>query len=382
MLANLRQLGQNGQNNMASLRDRIGFCMAETTTNTSGSKHETLRQALTGWLAANAPEIGALTALEKFSTGQSNPTYRMQTNHGAGDGRFVLRTQPPGTLLKSAHAVDREFRVMRALFRTAVPVPEMIIACEDTDVIGMKFFIMREVIANTVFDPALPDYQPKERERLFFAKIEVLASMALIDPLAIGLEGFGRPDGYLHRQMATWTRQYRASETDNIPAMEFLIERLPAAISDNVPGFCVIHGDFRIDNLLLRDRTEVAALIDWELSTLGPAFIDLSYWCAMLRMNAQWPIGGLGGIDRSSLGIPNEETLVSTFCERTNLDRPRNWDALIAFQCFRFASILQGVLKRHLDGNASADNAASVGSQASDVAALGAEILSAYLARR
>jgi len=335
--------------------------------------------SLTTWLKSVAPQIGVPVSLDKFSTGQSNPTYRLQTDLGTMDGRFVLRTQPAGLLLKSAHAVDREYRVMKALATSPVPVPDMIIACDAPDVVGMKFFIMREVDGETLFDPALASYSVDDRRALFYAKIEVLAALAAIDPVAQGLEGFGKPTGYIDRQFATWTRQYRASETETIAAMEFLITELPACLDREIPGFCIIHGDFRLDNLLIRNRTEVAALIDWELSTLGPAFIDLSYWCAMLRMESSWPIGGLGGINRASLGIPDEAQLVSAFCAKTGLDRPANWEALIAFQCFRFAAILQGVLKRHLDGNASADNAASVGGQARLVAMLGADILSRYL---
>lgn len=336
---------------------------------------------LVAWLRDAAPDIGVPLSLDKFSTGQSNPTYRLQTDLGGADGRFVLRTQPAGLLLKSAHAVDREYRVMKALGESPVPVPDMIAVCDDPDVVGMKFFIMREVDGETLFDPALASYSAGDRGALFYAKIDVLAALAAIDPIAQGLEGFGKPTGYIDRQFATWTRQYRASETETIAAMEFLITGLPACLDRDMPGFCIIHGDFRLDNLLIRNRTEIAALIDWELSTLGPAFIDLSYWCAMLRMQSDWPIGGLGGINRTGLGIPDEAQLVSAFCAKTGLDRPANWEALIAFQCFRFAAILQGVLKRHLDGNASADNAASVGGQAQLVAMLGADILSCYLGK-
>ena len=334
---------------------------------------------LSRWIEDNAAHIGVPIAVDKFSTGQSNPTYRLTTDQDGVGGQFVLRTQPPGPLLKSAHAVDREFRVMQALATSDVPVPEMIAICEDTSILGMKFFIMREVAGSTFFDSALPDHSTTERSQLFMAKVDVLAALATIDPLAVGLDGFGKQGGYLGRQMATWTRQYRASENEPIAAMEFLIDRLPGCLATEPPGFCVIHGDFRIDNMLVSDRITVAALIDWELSTLGPAFIDLSYWCAMLRMHADWPIGGLGGIDRAALSIPDETALVTAFCERTGLAQPANWDALVAFQCFRFAAILQGVLKRHLDGNASADNAAAVGGQASQVADLGAAILTDYL---
>jgi aminoglycoside phosphotransferase (APT) family kinase protein len=271
---------------------------------------------------------------------------------------------------------------MKALDKTAVPVPGMIAACDDPDVIGMKFFIMREIEGDTLFDPALAGYSGADRHALFHAKIDVLSALAQLDPIALGLEGFGKPSGYIDRQLGTWTRQYRASETEPIAAMEFLLAELPNCLDLEIPSFCVIHGDFRLDNLLIRDQVKIAALIDWELSTLGPAFIDLSYWCAMLRMAANWPIGGLGGIDRASLGIPDEAALVAAFCAKTGLERPANWDALIAFQCFRFAAILQGVLKRHLDGNASADNAASVGGQAKLVAGLGEDILSDYIAKK
>ena len=338
-----------------------------------------LLSRLSRWIEDNAATIGVPIAVDKFSAGQSNPTYRLTTDQDGARGRFVLRTQPLGPLLKSAHAVDREFRVMQALATSDVPVPDMIAICEDTSILGMKFFIMREVAGSTFFDPALPDHSTTERSQLFMAKVDVLAALATIDPLAVGLDGFGKQGGYLGRQMATWTRQYRASETQPIAAMEFLIDRLPDCLATEPPGFCVIHGDFRIDNMLVSDRIAIAALIDWELSTLGPAFIDLSYWCAMLRMHADWPIGGLGGIDRAALGIPDETALVTAFCQRTGLVPPANWDALVAFQCFRFAAILQGVLKRHLDGNASADNAAAVGGQASQVANLGAAILTDYL---
>lgn len=334
---------------------------------------------MTPWLRDVVPQIGIPVKLEKFPVGQSNPTYRLHTNLHGQIGRYVLRTQPSGVLLKSAHAVDREFRVMQALGATPVPVPEMIALCDDSDIIGVKFFVMREVAGTTIFNPSLPGYSRQEREELFRSKVDVLATLAQINPLAIGLDGFGKPDRYLQRQLGTWTRQYRACETETLETMEFLVTALPDRLEKALPGFCVIHGDFRVDNLLIENHTGIAALIDWELSTLGPAFIDLSYWCAMLRMDCDWPIGGLGEIDRKSLGLPDEATIVEGFCQRTGLLRPVHWEVLIAFQCFRFAAILQGILKRHLDGNASANNAAAVGGQAKFVAALGADVLRTYL---
>ena len=329
---------------------------------------------LVPWLTQYAPQIGQPIDLTKFSVGQSNPTYELVTEKG----HYVLRTQPAGVLLKSAHAVDREFRVMAALDGTAVPVPKMIAECSDTDVIGRKFFVMEKVAGKAVFDPALADYTAADRARLYHKQTDILAALATLDPVEIGLDGFGKPAGYMDRQFATWTRQYRASQTEDLADMEFLITHLGEALEETLPGLCVIHGDFRLDNMLLQNGTDIQALIDWELSTLGPAFVDLSYWCAMLRMDYDWPIGGLGGIDLATFGIPAEDDLVQLFCHQTGYEKPANWDALISFQCFRFAAILQGVLKRHLDGNASASNAASVGGQAVPVAVLGADILRNY----
>ena len=329
---------------------------------------------LVPWLAQYTPQIGQPIDLTKFSVGQSNPTYELVTEKG----HYVLRAQPAGVLLKSAHAVDREFQVMAALDGTAVPVPKMIAECSDTDVIGRKFFVMEKVAGKAVFDPALADYTAADRARLYHKQTDILAALATLDPVAIGLDGFGKPVGYMDRQFATWTRQYRASQTEDLADMEFLITHLGEALEETLPGLCVIHGDFRLDNMLLQNGTDIQALIDWELSTLGPAFVDLSYWCAMLRMDYDWPIGGLGGIDLATFGIPAEDELVQLFCHQTGYEKPANWDALISFQCFRFAAILQGVLKRHLDGNASASNAASVGGQSVSVAVLGADILRNY----
>ena len=329
---------------------------------------------LVPWLAQYTPQIGQPIDLTKFSVGQSNPTYELVTEKG----HYVLRAQPAGVLLKSAHAVDREFRVMAALDSTSVPVPKMIAECPDTDIIGRKFFIMEKVAGKAVFDPALADYTAADRARLYYKQTDTLAALATLDPVAIGLDGFGKPAGYMDRQFSTWTRQYRASQTKDLADMEFLITHLGEALEETLPGLCIIHGDFRLDNMLLQNSTDIRALIDWELSTLGPAFVDLSYWCAMLRMDYDWPIGGLSGIDLATFGIPAEDDLVQLFCHQTGYEKPANWDALISFQCFRFAAILQGVLKRHLDGNASASNAASVGGQSVPVAVLGADILRNY----
>lgn len=329
------------------------------------------------WLKIHAPEIGVPITMKKFMMGQSNPTFEMVTKKGV----FVVRMQPAGVLLKSAHAVDREFRVMSALQNSKVPVPKMIVECQDINVIGRKFFVMEKVVGKTISDPALENHSRIDRLKFYKNQNSILIALAGVDPMTIGLADFGRPNGYMDRQIVIWKRQYRASQTNNLRDMEYLINNLKEALSKPLPGLCLIHGDFRLDNMLVQKNTEIHSLIDWELSTLGPAFIDLSYWCAMLRMSHDWPICGLGGIDRLKVGIPAEEDIVTHYCYHTGYEKPSNWDALIAFQCFRFAAILQGVLKRHIDGNASSQNAVTVGKQSKPVAELGATILQRYLSK-
>ena len=333
---------------------------------------------LNPWLAEVVPQVGSIIKVEKITIGQSNPTYRLLTDCG----RFVLRMQPYGKLLPLAHAVDREYRVMNALRNTNVPVPTMIALSMDTDIIGVKFFLMEEVKGKTIMSPVLASVNPNQRAQFYRAQVDVLVALAMVDPNSCGLTDFGKPNGYLERQIAIWTKQYRISETEEISDMEFLIDTLPDNMRSDDTTVSIVHGDFRIDNLIMTEgkKPVVAALIDWELSTLGSPFVDLSYWCAMLRMPSHWPIGGLGGLDRDALHIMQEESLIDYFCAHTGLTKPGNWDMWISFQLFRFAAILQGIRKRHLDGNASASNAGEVGHQAEAVAALGASILRKYLA--
>jgi len=333
---------------------------------------------INSWLAQIDAGIGNAKSLAKISIGQSNPTYRLKTDKG----RFILRMQPPGDLLPSAHAVDREYRVMEALQQTPVPVPRMIALCDDKEVAGVKFFIMEEMTGEVFMDPGLAALDIAARGRVYDAQIDILAALAGISPQDIGLHDFGRPSGYLERQITIWTKQYRSGETDHLDAMEYLIETLPGRFADHQPGLCVVHGDFRLDNLIIDTSAapKVSALIDWELSTLGPPFVDLSYLCAMLRMPADLPIGGLGGLDRQQQGLPTEKDMIARFCAHTGLGKPQDWEIWIAFQLFRFAAILQGVWKRHLDGNASAENAAAVGDQRKPVAALAAATLKEFLA--
>ena len=339
------------------------------------SQHITLLpEGVRQWLTENQGETGYVLSVEKISVGQSNPTFILKTP----SDEFILRTQPEGDLLPSAHAVDREYRVMSALKDTDVPVPTMISLCDDKEQYGVKFFLMEKVQGETLLDPSLPQFNSDDRRQFYRQKVDVLSSLSKLNPEDLHLSDFGKPLGYIDRQIAIWTKQYRAAETEIIPAMDVLIEQLKGQFDEAlVLPNTVIHGDFRQDNLIVHHHPDkkINAVIDWELSTLGPVFVDLSYWCAMLRMKHNWAIGGLGEIDRSSLGIPDEDELIDLFCRNTGLNRPKQWELWIAFQLFRFAAILQGIRKRHLDGNASAHNAEAVGAQAIPVAKLAEKIL-------
>ncbi len=335
-------------------------------------KPDDLPVGIKRWFDEHKLTWGQINDVHKISIGQSNPTYIITTDKD----EFILRSQPSGELLPSAHAVDREYRVMSALKASQVPVPRMLALSDDPTRYGVKFFLMEKINGETLVDPALPGQSPAERNHLYSNKISILTALSQLRPVDIKLDNFGRPDGYIDRQIAIWSKQYRMSETEKIPAMERLIAELPGKFEDaQTLPHTVIHGDFRLDNMIIDHEMNVAALIDWELSTLGPAFVDLSYWCAMLRMQHDWPISGLGGINRYPLGIPEEAQIIDAFCLGTGLERPAHWEYWIAFQLFRFAAILQGVKRRNIDGNASAKNAAAVGNQAAPVAALGAHIL-------
>ena len=314
----------------------------------------------------------SLRAIEKFSGGQSNPTYLLT----ADSGQYVLRRKPFGELLKSAHAVEREFRVMQALAATDVPVPQMLHLCEDADVIGSVFFVMSFVKARHFWDPALPELDSAGRTAIFDEMNRVLAALHSVDVEAAGLTDFGYPGNYFERQVSRWTKQYRASETETIPAMDQLIDWLPANMPPDDGRVSLIHGDYRLDNILFAENKDNAiALLDWELSTLGHPFADLAYQCMQLRMPRDCVIRGLGGVDRVSLGIPSETSYVAGYCDRTGLDEIPNWNFYLVFSFFRFAAILQGVFKRAIDGNASSDKAFAYGALTAPLAEMAIEEL-------
>ncbi|MDN3721463.1 phosphotransferase family protein [Roseibium salinum] len=254
--------------------------------------------------------------MKKFERGQSNPTYRLL----AGSGDYVLRRKPPGALLKSAHAVDREFRVQKALAGSDVPVAGMHVLCEDETVIGSAFYVMERIAGRNFDDPRLPDIDPATRAGIYAEMNRVLAAIHLIDLKARGLSDFGPAGNYYRRQIDRWSKQYRASETEVIPAMDELIAWLDANVPEDDGRRTLVHGDYRIDNLLFaEDGARCVAVLDWELSTLGHPFADL----AALIMQWQRPPGpegrGLAGVDRKAFGIPDDQAFIDSYCERTGI---------------------------------------------------------------
>jgi len=307
-------------------------------------------ETLGPYLASHIPDFGTLLSAEKFAGGQSNPTFLLTTDRG----RYVLRRKPPGQLLKSAHAVEREYRVMAALGDTPVPVPRMHHLCEDQEVIGSTFFVMDFLEGRIFWEARLPDCDKAERTAIYDAMNETLAALHDVDPEKVGLADFGRPGSYYERQITRWGQQYRASETETIPAMDALM----AWLADNQPTddgqVSLVHGDFRHDNMIFApDEPRILAVLDWELSTLGHPYADLAYQCMQWRLPSEGAFRGMGDVDRASLGLPTEEEYVARYCERRGIARIDDWSFYVAFAFFRLAAILQGVYRRALDGNAS-----------------------------
>ena len=292
---------------------------------------------------------GPLNA-QKFATGQSNPTFLIE----AASGRYVLRRKPPGQLLKSAHAIEREYAVMLALAPTGVPVPQVLALCEDTGVIGTAFYVMAHVEGRIFWDPAVPEVSTADRSAIYDDMNRVLVALHGLDPQAIGLADYGRPGNYFARQIARWGDQYRASATGTLPDMDALIVWLDAHTPPDDGRVAVVHGDYRIDNFIFAPHApKLIAVLDWELSTLGHPFADLAYQCMQWRLPNVGAFRGLDGVDRAALGIPDEAAYVALYCARAGLAKISNWNFYLAFSFFRLAAILQGVKKRALDGNAS-----------------------------
>ncbi|XP_070372164.1 acyl-CoA dehydrogenase family member 10 isoform X4 [Equus asinus] len=296
--------------------------------------------------------------LLQFEHGQSNPTYYIRlANH-----QLVLRKKPPGTLLPSAHAVEREFRIMRALAKAGVPVPKVLGLCEDSRIVGTPFYLMEYCPGLVYKDPSLPGLEPSQRRAIYTAMNRVLCQIHSVDLKATGLEDYGKPGDYIPRQVQTWIKQYRASETSTIPAMERLIKWLPLHLPRQQKT-TVVHGDFRLDNLLFHpEKTEVLAVLDWELSTLGDPLADVAFSCLAHYLPSSFPIlRGLSDCDVTQLGIPTAEEYSRMYCRHTGSPPIENWNFYLAFSFFRVAAILQGIYKRSLTGQASSATAEQSG---------------------
>ncbi len=308
-------------------------------------------------------------AVKQFQGGQSNPTFLLES----GGRRYVLRKKPPGKLLPSAHMVEREYQVIRALRDTDVPVPDALHLCEDTEVIGTAFYIMRFVEGRVYSDPTAEGLSPQQRRDIMNATADTMAKLHRVDYKAVGLEEFGRPGNYISRQISRWSKQYEASRTGDNPAMEKLMAWLPNNLPD-ADETTIAHGDFRVGNLMLHpEREEVVAVLDWELATLGHPLSDLAYCCIPYSLEAgQKGMRGLIGLDLKALGMPTEEEFVARYAEAAG--RPGGieaWPFYKAFSLFRLAAIVQGVYKRALDGNAANADAITMGDRAAKLAEAG-----------
>jgi aminoglycoside phosphotransferase (APT) family kinase protein len=291
--------------------------------------------------------------IAQFQGGMSNPTFLLTD---ANQRRYVLRKKPPGELLPSAHAVDREHRITSALGPTPVPVVRTLALCEDTSIVGTEFFLMDHANGRVFHDPSLPESTPEERSAVYASMIETLAALHQVEFEKIGLNDYGRIGGYMGRQVARWSKQYEASKTDDLPEMDKLMVWLPENMPDDSET-TIVHGDFRLENLVIApDSADVIAVLDWELSTLGHPLSDLAYNC----LPYHWPeesFGDMRGLDPTTPGIPSEEDYVAAYCRHAGRGEIENWTFYLVLSLFRLAAIIQGVYYRGLQGNASSPEA-------------------------
>jgi aminoglycoside phosphotransferase (APT) family kinase protein len=347
-----------------------------TGTRPVSEQHAFDRAALERWLGAALPGFRGPLAIEQFKGGQSNPTFKLTTPGAV----YVMRAKPGpvARLLPSAHAIEREYRVMKALAAHGVPVPEMLALCEDESVIGRAFYVMSYVEGRVLWNQALPDATTAERGAIYDEMNRVIAALHKVDVAAAGLADYGKPGNYFERQIGRWSKQYVASITQPIEAMDRLIDWLPAhmpASARDDSKVSVVHGDYRLDNLVFHpSEPRVLAVLDWELSTLGHPLADFSYHCMAWHI----PPGafrGIGGLDHAALGIPVEAEYVRRYCERTGFTTPdalaSDWNFYLAYNLFRMAAILQGIAKRVEDGTASSAQARQAGAGARPLAELG-----------
>ncbi|NWH07530.1 MAG: phosphotransferase family protein [Alphaproteobacteria bacterium] len=327
-------------------------------------------QRLLPWLAAHVPGFSGPLSVRQFKGGQSNPTYQLVTP----GQKYVMRRKPPGKLLPSAHAVDREFRVISALHKVGFPVPKPFALCTDESVAGTMFYVMEMVEGRVLWEPLLPGMDPQGRAATYDAMNATLAQLHSYDYKALGLEDFGKPGNYFARQISRWGKQYVASETETIAEMNRLLAWLP----DHIPPgerSTIVHGDFRLDNVILHpSEPRVIAVLDWEISTIGDPLADFTYHILQWRMPGQGTGGGTGsllGADLGALGIPNEEAYVASYCRRTGRDGIDNLDYYFAYNFFRLACILQGIVGRVRDGTAASAHAVQMAAQVRPLAELG-----------
>ena len=322
--------------------------------------------SLERYMRQHVPGYSGNLEVEQFRGGQSNPTFRLT----AGGTRYVLRRKPPGKLLPSAHAVDREYRVITALHGSDVPVAKTYCLCEDDAVIGTAFYVMDYVEGRVLWDPSLPGMSTVQRAAYFDELNRVIAALHKVDYVRAGLVDYGKPGNYIERQISRWTKQYRASETERIEAMEYLIEWLPKNIP---PGdeTTIVHGDYRMDNVIFHPRVpRIVAVLDWELSTLGHPLADFAYHCMTWRLTPG-QFRGMNGLDFRALGIPTEEEYVAAYCRRSGRSHIPNWDFYLAYNMFRLAGILQGIMGRVKDGTAASAHAMEQGKRARSMAEAG-----------
>ncbi len=322
------------------------------------------------YLSENIKGFEGPLTLRQFKGGQSNPTYQLVTPKA----KYVLRRKPPGKLLPSAHAVDREFRIISALYPTGFPVPKPHVLCTDESVAGTMFYVMECVEGRVIWEPQLPGLEPKQRFAIYDAMNETLAKLHQTDYMKLGLEDFGKPGSYFARQISRWGKQYVASETESIPAMNKLMEWLPQHIPPGERN-AIVHGDYRLDNMILHPtEPKVLAVLDWEISTIGDPLADFTYHIMQWRMPAGGTGGGTGsltGADLKALGIPTEEEYVAMYCKRTGRAGIEGLDFYFAYNFFRIAGILQGIAGRVRDGTASSAHAATMAASVRPLAELG-----------
>ncbi len=334
-------------------------------------------QVLADWMHSKGLIDQAFLSSKPLTGGQSNPTFLL----ASGKQRVVLRKKPPGYLLPSAHAVDREFRVMQALQGSEVPVPKMLAFSDDASIVGTPFYLMEFLDGRVIVDQSLPGMSREERKAIYQDMNRIISALHKIEPAAVGLTDFGRAGNYFGRQIARWSRQYQESRTENIEALNSLIEWLPA----NIPAdetTTIVHGDYRLDNLVIHPTEPRAiGLLDWELATLGHPLADFAYHCMSWHVPPSlWR--GIGGLDLESLGIPSETEYVRQYSQATGFSGLEHWDFYIAYNLFRMAAILQGIARRAVDGTAAASDAIEIGQKARPLAEIGWKYAQRYQAAK